>query len=250
MKSMRKRYAMPDNLRGLTLISMIVYHTVWDMVYIFGQNWDWFESYSAYIWQQSICCSFILLSGFCWSFGQKKWKRGLLVFGAGVLISLITIVFMPENRILFGVLTLLGSCMLIMILLENILKKVNPYVGLIAAFFLFMYTRDISYGKIGWKDFGYVRLPKEWYSGWFSTYCGLPTDGFYSADYFGILPWLFLFVTGYFIYRIFEKNHWMSVLKIGKVKPLEILGKNSLLVYMVHQPLVYGVLMVVYGVMG
>ena len=113
-----KRYAMLDAMRGLTLISMIAYHTVWDMVYIFGQNWDWFESYSAYIWQQSICCSFILLSGFCWSFGQKKWKRGLLVFGAGVLISLITIVFMPENRILFGVLTLLGSCMLIMILLE------------------------------------------------------------------------------------------------------------------------------------
>jgi len=245
-----KRYALPDIFRGLILLSMLTYHTAWDMVYIFGQEWDWFESYSAYIWQQSICWSFILLSGFCWSFGRKKWKRGIMVFGAGALISLVTFVFMPENRVLFGVLTLLGSSMLFMIPLEKVMRKVNPYVGLLGALFLFMYTKNISYGTIGWKDFGYVRLPKEWYANLFTAYWGLPTGGFYSTDYFGIFPWLFLFVAGYFLYRIFEKNQWMGVLKRGEIVPLQVLGKNSLLIYMVHQPLIYGVLMVVYGVMG
>lgn len=242
-----KRYALPDIIRGLILVSMITYHTVWDMVYIFGQKWDWFESYPSYVWQQSICWSFILLSGFCWSFGGKKWKRGMMVFVAGGIISLMTFVFMPENRVLFGVLTMLGSCMLFMIPLEKVCKRVNPYVGMWVMFLLFLYTKNISRGIAGWKDFGYVRLPKEWYSNWFSTYCGLPERGFFSADYFGIFPWLFLFVAGYFLYRIFEKNQWMDVLKIGSFRPMEVLGQNSLWVYMIHQPLVYGVLMVVYG---
>jgi len=244
-----KRYALPDIFRGLTLLSMLAYHTAWDMVYIFGNDWDWFKGNEAYIWQQSICWSFILLSGFCWSFGRKKWKRGLTVFCGGLLISLVTMIFMPENRVLFGVLTLLGSSMLIMIPLEKVLRKVNPYMGLMCTFFLFLYTKDISYGHLGWREFGYIRLPKEWYSNLFSAFWGLPAGEFYSSDYFGIIPWLFLFVTGYFLYRVFEKRKWMDVLKVGKVKPLEVLGKNSLLVYMVHQPLVYGVLMVVYGVM-
>ena len=172
-----------------------------------------------------------------------------MVFGAGAIISLVTLVFMPENRVLFGVLTLLGSSMLIMIPLEKVMRKVNPYIGLGGAFFLFLYAKDISFGHLGWREFGYITLPKEWYSSLFSAYLGLPADGFFSTDYFGIFPWLFLFVTGYFIYRIFEKNQWMDLLKVGNVKPLEVLGKNSLLVYMVHQPLVYGVLMMVYGIL-
>lgn len=244
------RYSLLDNLRGLTLISMVMYHTVWDMVYIFENDWDWFKGNQAYIWQQSICWCFILLSGFCWSFGRKKWKRGLTEFGAGALISLVTIIVMPENRVVFGVLTLLGSSMLLMIPLEKVLRKVNPYIGLVCTFFLFLYAKDISYGHLGWKEFGYIRLPQEWYCNLFSAYWGLPADEFFSSDYFGIFPWLFLFVTGYFVFRIFERNRWMDVLKVGGIKPLEVLGKNSLLVYMVHQPLVYGVLTVVYRVMG
>ena len=74
-----------------------------------------------------------MLSGFCWSLGKKKWKRGIIVFVAGMIISLVTIIAMPENRVLFGVLTLLGSSMLFMIPLEKILKSVS---GCVKCFFL------------------------------------------------------------------------------------------------------------------
>ena len=43
------RYALPDALRGLTLISMIVYHGCWDMVYILGVDWPWYQSTGAYL---------------------------------------------------------------------------------------------------------------------------------------------------------------------------------------------------------
>lgn len=47
-----------DSLRGLTLVSMIAYHTCWDLVYLYGFDWGWYRSFQAYVWQQSICsCS-------------------------------------------------------------------------------------------------------------------------------------------------------------------------------------------------
>lgn len=246
----QKRYTLPDTFRGLILLSMITYHTLWDMVYIFGEKIDCMESDLGYLWQQSICWSFILLSGFCWSFGKRKWKRGIQVFAAGLLVSLITILVVPRDRVLFGVLTMLGSCMLFMIPLEKVCRKINPYVGTVIAFLMFLYTKGICWGYLGWKEFGYVRLPQEWYSGLFSTYWGFKDPAFFSTDYFSIFPWFFLFLAGYFLYGIFEKNRWMNILNRGRITPLETLGKNSLLVYMVHQPLIYGVLMLVYEVLG
>ena len=99
----KKRYNLLDNVRGITLISMIVYHGMWDLVYMFGVDIGWYDSIVGYVWQQSICWTFILLSGFCWSLGRRKLRRGLEVFGLSVVISLITVLFMPDNLILFGV---------------------------------------------------------------------------------------------------------------------------------------------------
>ena len=141
-----KRYTLLDNIRGITLLSMIAYHAIWDLVYIFGMRLDWYKTEIGYIWQQSICWTFIFLSGFCWSLGKNKLKRGLVVFLDGFLITMITLIFMPENRVVFGVLTLLGFCMLIQILLESFYRKWNSIAGIILAFFMFLLLRDIKNG--------------------------------------------------------------------------------------------------------
>ena len=52
-----------DAVRGCALASMILYHAAWDLVYIFGVSWPWYRGMGAYVWQQSICWTFILLSG-------------------------------------------------------------------------------------------------------------------------------------------------------------------------------------------
>lgn len=241
-----KRYAILDGFRGLVLISMITYHTVWDMVYIFGEKWSWYKSDLAYVWQQSICWSFILLSGFCWSFGKVKWKRGVTVFVAGVLISLVTALVMPENRILFGVLTLLGSCMLLLIPLEHVLKRLKPEIGLIMSFVVFLFVRHINEGYLGFGEWGLVRLPEALYCNLFMTFLGFTEASFWSADYFSLFPWCFLFISGYFLYRVLAERELMRYLHVGKNKVLEQLGKHSLVVYMLHQPLVYGVLSLAY----
>ena len=141
-----RRYELLDSLRGLVLVSMILFHTCWDLVYIFGIKWGWYKEAGAYIWQQSICWSFILLSGFCWPLGKRHLKRGLLVLSAGGVISLITVVFMPENRVIFGVLTMLGTCTLIMIPLERLFRRIPSLAGFAVMVLLFVGTKNVNRG--------------------------------------------------------------------------------------------------------
>lgn len=242
---MKKRYELPDSLRGLVLISMILYHGTWDLVYLFGKKWNWYMGAEAYIWQQSICQTFICLSGFCWSMGKKPLKRGITVFLGGIVITLVTLLFMPENRVIFGVLTLIGSCMLLMIPLNRIFQKLSPAVGLVGSLLLFVLTRNINDRYLGFENFNILPIPETLYHGLFMTYLGFPYRGFYSTDYFSLFPWLFLFCAGYFLYHLLQgkwyKILWEKVFVKG-FAPLSFLGKHSLIIYMLHQPVIYGIL--------
>ena len=111
--TLRRRSGTLDSLRGLTLVSMMAYHACWDLVYLYGMPWDWYRSFWAYAWQQSICCTFILLSGYCWQMGRHPLRRGLMSFCGGAAVSLVTLVVMPEEPVRFGVLTFLGAAALL-----------------------------------------------------------------------------------------------------------------------------------------
>lgn len=244
----KKRLHFLDGIRGIVLISMVAYHFSWNMVYLYGARWMWYRSTAAYIWQQSICWTFILLSGFCWSMGRNHLKRGLMVFGGGVLVTVVTLLVMPQNRVVFGVLTLIGSAMLLMIPFEKIGKHIAAEIGAGGSFALFLLFRNINEGYLGFEHVNLVKLPEGWYRNLLTTYLGMPAMDFYSTDYFSLLPWFFLFVTGYFLYRVCEKYgilQWKVLEK--KIPFVDFFGKNSLLVYLLHQPVLYGVLELFYG---
>lgn len=189
------RYALLDELRGLDLISMMLFHVCWDLVFLFDVNMRWYAGTPGRLWQQTICWVFILLSGFCAPFGRHMLRRGTVVFGAGAVVTLATLVFMPEGRVIFGVLTFLGAAMLLTGVLEPLLKKVMPAVGLAVSAVLFAVCYPVGLGWVGlggWK----LMLPQSLYANYFTAFLGFYPDWFYSADYFGLLPWLFLFWAG------------------------------------------------------
>ena len=234
-----KRYSMLDIIRGFTLLSMITYHAMWDMVYIAGKRVEWYQSDLGYLWQQSICWVFILLSGFCWSLGKQKWKRGLMVSVAGALITMVTMIAMPENQVVFGVLTLLGACMLLMIPLDSILRKIHPVAGIIGSFLLFGVCRNINMGQLGFESWKLVNLPPGLYRDLFTTFLGMPTADFVSTDYFSLFPWIFLFMAGYFIYHEMNRKKLLSRLECREIPGLAWIGKHSLEIYLLHQPVIY-----------
>lgn len=238
----KKRYEKLDGIRGIALLNMIAYHAVWDLVYLYQVDWNWYKSEGAYVWQQGICWTFIFLSGFCWPLGSHAWKRGVTVFAGGAVITLATLAAMPQNRVVFGVLTLIGSCMLLMNVLDRWLCRVCPGAGMAASSLLFILTKNVNEGYLGFGKWNFVRVPDVLYRNIVSTYLGFPHRGFYSTDYFSLLPWGFLFAAGYFTFRFASGKKCMRMFEKSILPPAEWLGKHSFWIYMVHQPVIYVVL--------
>ena len=234
------RYALLDELRGLDLISMMLFHVCWDLVFLFDMNMGWYAGTPGRLWQQSICWVFILLSGFCVPLGRHTLRRGVIVFAAGALVTAVTLVFMPEGRVIFGVLTFLGAAMLLTGVLEPVLKRTPPLVGLAASAVLFVLCSPVSSGRVGigsWQ----VLLPQSLYVNYFTAFLGFYPFWFYSADYYALLPWLFLFWAGYYLHKAVGRRR-MELLRRPVCPPLGWMGRHSLLLYMLHQPVIYGVL--------
>ncbi len=240
----KTRLHLLDSLRGFMMVNMIAYHAMWDLVNLFGVRAAWYAGTPKYIWQQGICWTFILLSGFCWRFSRNHLRRGALVFGGGVVISLVTNLVMPGSRIIFGILTCIGSCVLLMIPLEKIARKMPAEIGAAVSFMLFLLLRNCARGNLGFEKLVIAPLPEFLYRNLLTAYLGFPHPGFFSTDYFGVLPWIFLFLSGYFLYDILQKRKLNEKLfGVGKIPLLNQMGRNSLLIYMLHQPVVYGILM-------
>ena len=230
-----RRYQVLDTIRGCALVSMLLYHASWDMVYMFGANWPWYHGFAAYVWQQSICWTFILLSGYCWALGRHQLRRGLTVFLCGALITAVTWLFMRSNLVYCGVLTLLGASSLLLILLAPALERVPAQAGAAGSFLLFLLTRDVNAGTLGFEGLRFAALPAGLYRNHLTALLGFPPADFFSTDYFSLLPWFFLFLTGYFLFRLRPEE----VREIRRVPVITAMGRHSLLIYMLHQPVIY-----------
>ena len=170
------RYALLDELPGLDLISVMCYHGLWDVVSPFGCSCHGIPGCPAICGSRGRSWVFILLSGFCLPMGHHPYKRGALVFGAGALVTAVTVLFMPEDVVLFGVLTLLGSAMGITALLEKALRKIPPAVGAVVSVALFGLTYHAQLGYLGFGD-GWVLLPRFLYQNLFTAYLGFYPGG-------------------------------------------------------------------------
>ena len=238
------RYRLLDELRGLDLISMMLYHGMWDVVFLFGVVQKWYTGRPGFVWQQSICWVFILLSGFCLPLGHHPFRRGAVVFGAGALVTAVTLLFLPEDVVWFGVLTLLGSSMLLTAALDPLFRRVPPAVGVAVSALLFWGTYPTMNGFWNLPG-GRLALPQALYASYPTAYFGFMPKSFFSTDYFPLLPWLFLFWAGYFLHHLVGRER-LAPLRRSVCPPLGWLGRHSLVLYLLHQPVILGVLTVAF----
>ena len=140
----------------------------------------------------------------CAALGRRiRCGAVLPVFAAGALVTVVTLVFMPEDRVVFGVLTFLGSAMLLTGVLEPLLKKIPPAAGFAISAVLFALTRNrLGRALSGFWQSAPLRCRRHSYANCVTAYFRLSIRRwFYSTDYFALLPWLFLFWAGYFLLR-------------------------------------------------
>jgi len=230
-----------DEFRGVALLGMIVYHTLYDLFVIFGVGPSPFTPPFSWL-QQFVCWSFILISGISCRLAHSNFKRGLVVLGAGMLMTFGTMLFMPDQLIKFGVLHFLGASMLLYPLLRKGVEALHPVIGMALFFGIFLCLRGIDSGTI---LFGKIALPEVLYQNDITALLGFPPKGYFSADYFPLLPWGFLFLTGAAAGKYFKERNLPAFMMQKHSGFLCTAGSNTLLIYLLHQPIIYGIL---YGI--
>lgn len=104
MKTAKKRLLLLDGIRGFAIINMVAYHFLYDVFVVYQIDTKWYAHPMVRFWQQMICWTFILVSGCTWSMGKQKFKRGILLNLWGMVITCVTLVFMPDQVVWFGIL--------------------------------------------------------------------------------------------------------------------------------------------------
>jgi len=242
-----RRYHLIDALRGFALLNMLGMHFLYDVNVVFGREPDWYLRPGVRLWQQCICWAFILIAGFCFHFGKaRNLRRGIFLNLCGLVITAVTLLAVPSEAIWFGILNFMGCAILLTIPLKRGLERLPPLPGIALFFFLFLLTRNVYNGFLGIKPFFY-RLPESLYRFRVLAPLGFPDPLFRSSDYFPMLPWYFLFLCGWNLGRLFQKNPRWQRLARFRVPLLSAVGRNTIWVYMLHQPILMGICMILYG---
>jgi len=234
------RFIELDILRGFAILFMIILHLFWDLDY-FGILPLNKNLYSLNIIVPVI---FFLLVGICLAVNNNKYQnqsrtmylrtiqRGLWIFNLGMLFTFLTSIFLPDKPILFGVLHCIGCCIILSTLLlklksTNIILAVLLIVsGLALGFF---YTNENP---------NMVELASGIHES---------DVGAHTIDYFPILPWfgvcLLGITLGNFLYKDNKRRyHLPDLSKFRSTKIFSWLGQHSLVIYLIHQPIIAGIL--------
>ncbi len=230
---MKKRIWELDAFRGICLLGVIFVHFVYDLTVLYRLiTW---EPPAVFIFvQQWGGVLFLLLSGICVTLGSRFVRRGLVVLAAGLLISAVTYgmyaLHFADKSILiyFGVLHCLGACMLLWVCFRRLPWWALAILGCgIAALGLYFQT---------------VRVANPWLFP-----LGLTTENFLSADYFPLFPNLGFFLLGAALGKTLYRGQKSLFPQVNAQNPilrfLQWLGRQSLWVYLLHQPILNGICM-------
>ncbi len=241
-----RRYHLIDALRGLALVNMLAYHFLFDVNVVCGRDPQFFLRPAAHIWQQCICWTFILIAGMSYHFGKRNnLRRGLLLNACGLIITLVTLLVVPEETVRFGILNFMGCAILLTMALEKGLRKVPVVPGLAVCFALFLLLKNVDGGYLGFGPFLY-RLPAWLYRYRVLAPLGFPDPLFRSGDYFPMLPWYLLFLCGWLLGRILERDKRLQRIARIKIPLLSAIGRKTIWVYMLHQPILMGICMLLF----
>ena len=227
--SNKQRFWELDAIRGFALLHMVLFHTLFDLRY-FGtrnllgiKNWpdSFFDHYST-----GIAISFLTLVGVSARIRKKNFFNPLIrVFIASVVVSVASVVAHTSLPIYFGILHLITLSLLLMPLTLR-WPRLFSVLGLI-------------FVAIGFSQPNLSGVIFEW--------IGLAHNPLRMGDYFPIFPWLgFVWIgsgIAHFAIQSSLSFHWSERWAVRpESKALSFLGRHTLFIYILHQPLILGLL--------
>lgn len=231
-----------DALRGIAIILMVTFHLFYSMTYVFYYPIGAKLLMTMMPIEPLIAGAFILLAGFSSQLSHSNLMRGVKLLGVAIAITIVTMIAVPDIAILFGILHFLSIAMILFSFIKPYINKIPIRVGLLGSALLFVLCYGIPNGVIGIPNIMCIKLPQWLYSTDFLFALGFPSAGFVSSDYFPMLPWIFLFLFGSFLGNLATVKPLPQFMYKKWVPPLCFLGRHSLIIYVVHQPVIVAVL--------
>ncbi|MDD3753114.1 MAG: heparan-alpha-glucosaminide N-acetyltransferase [Methanobacterium sp.] len=238
-----------DVLRGLAILMMVIYHLFFDLTY-FGICQLDVSSGILFILARMTAIIFIFVVGVSLTlshfrakilvknkgktiFFLKYFKRGVKIFSLGILITLVTWLFIPHDFIIFGILHFIGIAIILEYPLLN-KKYLNLFLGIVFIILGFIFAQfTVNYPWLLWL--------------------GLKPAGFITVDYFPLFPWLGVVSLGLFtgktLYKDYKRRYYLPDLsKNILIKIFTYIGKHSLFIYLIHQPILIILLYLLGGI--
>ena len=247
LRHRNRRISLIDELRGFCIILMVAYHAGYNLVYIFGVNIPFFGApILRDILQPLVAGTFVMISGIVSRYSRSNIKRGILVLVCGLTITAATAYFMPDQLIIFGILHLLGICMIIQGIISKSAgttrsERLPALPGAIIFLALFFVAYGVPRGYLGFAGTVFLlELPAALYTSMWLSPLGFLAPGFFSVDYFPVLPWMFLFFAGSSLGIIFRSGAVPEFFYRRRSRFLSAVGRRTLIIYLLHQPILYG----------
>jgi len=235
-----------DVLRGVAIIMMIIYHLLFDLTF-FGIYPIDLWSLPLQLFLYPIGTMFLLLVGIsltisysraserltAWQLRKKFILRGLFIFTGGMVITLATYLYLHQGYVVFGVLHCIGlSIILAYPLIE--LRFSALFLGsvCIAAGVYLQALVTVDFPWLLWLGF----IPRN----------------FFTVDYFPLLPWIGVILIGIFLGQSLYQGHtrkfrFPDYSEKKTVRGMSFLGRHSLLIYFIHQPILLALLALLTG---
>lgn len=238
----KNRVGFLDELRGLSIILMVVYHFVYDLVFIHNVDFPLFYSNAVNLLRDIFAGIFIVISGISCNYSKNNLKRGIKIFLFGMALTVITYFFIEDELIVFGILHMLGISIIIYGILSKMIKDKKHEI-IYAVFFivLFIITLNIENGYIL-----NIELPFSLYEKSYLFPFGITNASFFSSDYFPLIPWAFLFFSASFVGVYIKNNRLPQFFYKTHFKGLAFCGRHTLFIYLSHQVLIYLILRIVF----
>jgi uncharacterized membrane protein len=215
-----------DTLRGIAVLWMIIFHTAYDLRILGFVNWN-FTSGFWFAFPRVIAFTFLFCVGLSLNYvhtPQINWrnlqKRSLKLALAALIISSSTYLIFPDNWIFFGTLH--------SILLGSVLGALL-----------------VNRRQLAWIIFGLLIILQyglDYDIKWVSSIIRKP-----SMDFIPIYPWFWSILLGILSGPYLSKFRQLTDHSTPKL--LRFFGKHSLVIYLIHQPIIFGTLWVIKSTM-
>jgi len=225
-----------DALRGLAVVAMVIYHAMWDLMFtglyagdVTSGGWRLFARTTATTFFLLVGVSMTLLTArHPQGVPYRRWaQRGLKLLAWGMVISLITWPLFGRQFIAYGVLHFIGTALL----LAPLLLRWRTWAVPLAVVLI---------------GIGLVLVEYRFDTLWLLP-LGVRPAHYLSVDYFPLLPWLGVILLGVWLGPLYleARTHRFPLPRETPLwaRPAVFLGRHSLIIYLLHQPLIIAVLL-------